>query len=98
MSIRVNHSENGHPDGAPQQVEYPAIFHFRVITEASSAAEPELTVVLAAYRVIEPLAASRASSSGRYCAYSVSIELQTPDELRTLDAALKRVPGVRMVL
>jgi putative lipoic acid-binding regulatory protein len=98
MSIQVSHSGSGHSDGAPQQVEYPAIFHFRVITEASSAVEPELTAVLAAYRVTESLAASCASSSGRFCAYGVSVEVRTPEELRALDAALKRVPGVRMVL
>lgn len=94
----MNHSESGHLDSASRQVDYPATFHFRVIAEASSDAGPELTVVLAAYRVTEPLAVSRASSSGRYCAYGVSVELQTPEELHALDAALKQVSGVRMVL
>ncbi len=84
--------------GAPQQVEYPATFHFRVIAEAAAGVESGLSAALNAYRVVEPLAASRASSQGRYHAYSVSVEVQTPDDLRALDVALKRVPGVRMVL
>ncbi len=98
MSIRVDLDAKKLTAGAPQQVEYPAIFHFRVIVEASACAEKGLAEVLTVYRVVEPLAASRASSHGRYHAYSVSVELQRPDDLRALDAALKRVPGVRMVL
>ena len=96
MSIRVKHGENRVP--ITQQVEYPATFHFRVIAEASADVASGLAAALNAYRVVEPLAASRASSQGRYHAYSVSVELQAPDDLRALDAALKRVPGVRMVL
>ncbi|NLG01460.1 MAG: DUF493 domain-containing protein [Lentisphaerae bacterium] len=96
MSIRVKHGENRVP--ITQQVEYPATFHFRVIAEASTCSEPLLAAVLTAFRVVEPLSASRTSSQGRYHAYSVSVVMQTPDELRALDAALKRVPGVRMVL
>ncbi|MDD2462022.1 MAG: DUF493 domain-containing protein [Kiritimatiellae bacterium] len=98
MSNRMSPGAREVPAGAPQQVEYPATFHFRVIAEASAGVASGLAAALNAHRVVEPLAASRASSQGRYHAYSVSVELQTPDDLRALDAALKRVPGVRMVL
>ncbi|HRR34024.1 MAG TPA: DUF493 family protein [Kiritimatiellia bacterium] len=96
MSIRVNHDEQRGPVG--QQVEYPATFHFRVSAEASACSEPHIAAVLTAYQVVESLSASRASSLGRYHAFSVSVLLQTQEELHALDAALKRVPGVRMVL
>jgi putative lipoic acid-binding regulatory protein len=80
-------------------VAYPAEFHFRIIVEAAAAeAEAGVNRVLAGYRVTAPLAVSQASSAGRYCSYSVSVEIRSRAELHALDAALKRVPGVRMVL
>jgi putative lipoic acid-binding regulatory protein len=81
-----------------QTVAYPAEFHFRIITEADVAVEATLGVMLAAYRVTAPLASSRASTAGRYHAYSVSVEIQSQAELHAFDGALKQVPGVRMVL
>lgn len=96
MSVRVSDVEKRDPVG--QQVEYPATFHLRVIAEASAGVETGLAAALTACQVVEPLSSSRVSSQGRYHAYSVSVVMQTPDELRALDAAFKRVPGVRMVL
>ena len=96
MSVRVSDGEKRDP--VAQQVEYPATFHFRVSVDASACSEPLLAAVLTAFRVVEPLSASRTSSQGRYHAYSVSVVMQTPEELCALDVALKRVPGVRMVL
>jgi putative lipoic acid-binding regulatory protein len=81
-----------------QAVTYPAVFHFRIIVEAESSDATALGVVLAEYRVTAPLAASRASAEGRYQAYSVSVEIQSQAELHAFDAAVKRVPGVRMML
>ncbi len=77
---------------------YPAEFHFRILTEAESAAEAALGAALAPYRVTVPLAFSRGSSGGRYRAYSVSVQIVSREELQALEAAVKRVPGVRMVL
>ena len=85
-------------DSAPTKVEYPAIFHFRVIVEPGAFNRTELDAALAAYKVTAPLAVSRASSAGRYQAYSVSVEIQSQEALHVFDAALKQVPGVRMVL
>lgn len=80
-----------------QSVTYPAEFHFRIIVEAA-ADETALGVMLAAYQVTTPLTASQASSAGRYRAYSVSVEIRSQAELHAFDAAVKQVPGVRMVL
>jgi putative lipoic acid-binding regulatory protein len=81
-----------------QKVAYPAVFHFRVVVEPGALALDELAVVLAGRKVTEPLAASRASAGGRYLAYSVSVEIQSREELDAFDAAVKQVSGVRMVL
>ncbi|MEI7900979.1 MAG: DUF493 family protein [bacterium] len=81
-----------------QAVTYPAEFHFRIIVEAEAVAATALGRVLAAYQVTAPLRISRASSTGRYHAYSVSVDIQSQAELHTVDVALKQVPGVRMIL
>jgi len=98
MSLQETNRFNRPPCSASRELVYPALFHFRVITDVATFAESDLVALLAAYKVVEPLAASRVSSAGRYQAYSVSVEIQTQSELHAFDAALKRVPGVRMVL
>lgn len=85
-------------DGAPQEVAYPAQFHFRIITDTGEAMEAALAQAVAAYTVTSPLALARASSGGRYTAYAVSAILQSRDEMEAFDAAIRKIPGVRMLL
>ena len=98
MSLKETNRFDRATDSAPQEVEYPALFHFRIIAELQAFVEADLVALLAAYKVAAPLSASRASSAGRYHACSVSVEIRSRVELHDFDAALKRVPGVRMVL
>lgn len=85
------------PPSAQEQV-YPAVFHFRILTESESTAETSLAAAVAAYQVTVPLAFSQGSSGGRYHAFSVSVNIRSREEMQALDAAIKLVPGVRMVL
>ena len=86
------------PQTAPDELTYPAEFHFRIIAEAQSCAETALKALVAAYRVTAPLATSQASATGRYQAFSVSVTMRSRDEMHAFDAAVKQVPGVRMLL
>ena len=81
-----------------QGPEYPATFHFRIITEPPVFVEAEAAALLVAYKVVEPLTQSRCSSAGRYRAYSLSVEMRNLEEMESFDAALKKLRGVRMVL
>jgi len=85
-------------DGIVQGLEYPAQFHFRIITDSEVSIEPVLMEALGAYQVTSPLTHSRASSGGRYTAYSVSIIMQSREEMETFDVVIKKIPGVRMLL
>ena len=98
MSLFETNRFSRTPDTARQEVVYPALFHFRIITEADVYVKEELEAFMAAYKVAAPLAALRVSSAGRYHAYSVSVEMGSLAEMRAFDAAVKRVRGVRMVL
>jgi putative lipoic acid-binding regulatory protein len=81
-----------------QVPEYPATFHFRIITEPPTFVEAEVVALLASFKVVMPLTPSRCSSAGRYLAYSISVEMRSREEMESFDAALKKVRGVRMVL
>jgi putative lipoic acid-binding regulatory protein len=81
-----------------QQVTYPAEMHFRVITEPAVLSLPELEAVLSRYKVTQELEPSHQSEFKRYLAYSVSIAVQSREQMAEIDAALRAVPGVRMVL
>jgi putative lipoic acid-binding regulatory protein len=94
----MQHAKQTPNPGQMKEVEYPALFHFRIITETEAQAEQALIQAVSAYQVKAPVAASHASAAGRYSAFSVSILMQSRLEMETFDATLKKVPGVRMVL
>jgi putative lipoic acid-binding regulatory protein len=86
---------------APQlqgEVEYPALFHFRIITDTDAQAEQSLLQAVKSFQVTDPLVSARASSAGHYTAFAVSITMQSRTEMEAFDAVIKKVPGVRMVL
>ena len=85
-------------DGFSQELTYPAQFHFRIIADAGADIVPALEAVVGASEVTAPLKPSRASSGGHYTAYSVSIIMQSREELEAFDVNVKKIPGVRMLL
>jgi len=91
----TKHTPNPH---SLKKVDYPALFHFRIITETEGDVEQALLQVVSAYQVKAPLTPGRASAAGRYTAFSVSIVMQSRTEMETFDAVIKQVPGVRMLL
>lgn len=80
------------------EVDYPAIFHFRIITDTDAHAEQSLLQAVKPFQVTDPLVPARASSAGRYTAFAVSITMQSRTEMEAFDATIKQVPGVRMLL
>jgi len=98
MSIKVPDIFERKLPSQNQELVYPAEFHFRIIVDVAAEAEAALCAAVAVYKVTAPLAASRSSAAGRYRAYCVSVEIQTQSELHAFDVAVKRVPGVRMLL
>ena len=77
---------------------YPAVHNFRVITDAAMDAERAIMEALEAYEVVSPLARGRTSSGGKYLVFHFSARLSTRAEHHALDAAVKALPGVRILL
>ena len=77
---------------------YPAVHNFRVITDAAMDAERAIMEALEAYEVVSPLARGRTSSGGKYLVFHFSARLSTRAEHHALDAAVKALPGVRILI
>ena len=58
----------------------------------------ELSAAFAGFELVEPVAESRASSGGKYVSYSLSVRLKDRAEMARFDAAIARVPGLKMSL
>lgn len=77
---------------------YPATHNFRIITEAALIDESHLAASVAPYNVTAPLAKGRSSSAGKYIVYEISVHLSSRNEHFALDAAIKAVRGVKVLL
>ena len=77
---------------------YPAVHNFRVITDAAVATAAAIIEALEAYEIVSPLARGRSSSGGKYLVFHFSARLSTRAEHHALDAAVKALPGVRILL
>lgn len=99
MSLQERNPFGGRLDAdAGTEALYPSEFHFRIITDAQVIDTAVLGSAVAGYKITAPLASSHRSSGGRYLSYSLSVLIESRDELTELDASIKQVPGVRMVL
>lgn len=77
---------------------YPAVHSFRIITDAAIDTEGGLTAVLTEYDIQSPLARGRSSSGGKYIVFQVSVRLSSRAEHFAIDAAIKGVNGVKILL
>ena len=77
---------------------YPSQHHFRIIVQVGTDAPAQLEALLSAYCVIGALEQGRASSAGRYQALGVSVLLHDRDEHLALDAAIRQIEGVKILL
>ncbi len=86
------------PTGPAKREVYPAVFPYRIIAEADRPVEEPLAVALTAFTLKSPLAREKASAHGKYVAFSLAVELKSREEMEKLDATIKAVPGVKLVL
>lgn len=80
------------------EVEYPAVFPFRVIGDAGVGLRESLERLLESYEVVKPLEESNHSRSGKYCAYGVSLRMQSREQQQEFQDAVYQVVGIRMLL
>ena len=88
-------SEN---DDDLDELQFPLTVHFKVIGEVSDDLRTRLEIVLCELNVHEPLVPGMVSTGGRYRTYNLSMQVPNREILRTIDARLRSVEGVKMVL
>lgn len=82
-----------------QDLKFPVVWHYRIITEAASGSCPEqLQAVLDAVAGGVKLQPSRDSKGGRYRAYSAPVTVNSREELENVSNKLAAVEGVRFLL
>ena len=92
----MNTTLNTQQDTAPI---YPADCHLSIIVDGRDGMEQVLRETLKPFNVISALAPGpQAQNAGRYRAWRVSVKVDTSEELHAVDAALRAIPGVRMIL
>jgi putative lipoic acid-binding regulatory protein len=80
-------------------MDFPAVTLMRVVGAPGEAMLGEALAVASAGGLRPAvLQGSRASAQGHYIAHHIEVEVGDADALRALYAALKAVPGVRIVL
>ncbi len=82
-----------------KELVFPLTAHFRVIAEKDRLEKDQLELAVEPYTLTEPLAPANASRTSRYVSYyAFSAVVASREELNGIDARLREVPGVRMVL
>jgi len=86
------------PDAPAEQVKFPVVVHFKIIGEVSEDLRTHLEIALWELRIAETLHPGRLSAGGKYMTFNLSMTVQSAESLREIDARLRAVTGVRMVL
>ncbi|HMO05723.1 MAG TPA: DUF493 domain-containing protein [Kiritimatiellia bacterium] len=86
------------PDAPAEQVKFPVVVHFKIIGEVSEDLRTHLEIALWELRIAETLHPGRLSAGGKYMTFNLSMTVQSAESLREIDARLRAVTGVKMVL
>lgn len=81
-----------------ENLEFPVLVHFKVIGEVSENIRTHLEIALWELGINEALEPGRISSGGKYMTFNLSITIEDRDSLNKIDARLRIVEGVKMVL
>ena len=77
---------------------YPAVHHIGIVVGHDFAGQAALVEALAENTVVTALHDGQQSSRGKYRTLRVSVRVTSRTELDAVDAKLRAVPGVRMLL
>lgn len=80
------------------EIEFPVVAHHRLIVNAASKNEAATAALFEGFKLTEPVKEVNASSSGKYVSFSISVKLDSKEEMSDLDAAISHVPGLKMCL
>lgn len=80
------------------ELKFPVVAHQRLIVDAARRDDAATRAAFAGFDLVEPVKESRASSGGKYVSFAVSVRLSDREEMARFDAAIAKVPGLKMCL
>ena len=80
------------------ELKFPVVAHHRLIVDAAKRDDAATKAAFAGFDLVEPVAESHASSGGKYVSFAASVRLTSREEMARFDAAIARVPGLKMCL
>jgi putative lipoic acid-binding regulatory protein len=81
-----------------EELQFPLDCQFRVIAENREGMHFVIETVLLELGVTSPLHTENQSETGRYQSFRVDIRVNSKEHMNKIDAALRNIVGVRMVL
>jgi putative lipoic acid-binding regulatory protein len=80
------------------ELKFPLTCQYRIIAEKREGMHFVIETVLMEHGVSAPLLHSHESSQGRYQSFQVEIIVNSLEKMNAIDAALRTIEGVKMVL
>ncbi len=81
-----------------EELRFPLNAHFRIIAENLPNMHFVIETVLAGLGVTNKLETEKQSAQGKYQSFSVDIRLESKEQMNKIDAELRAIQGVKMVL
>ena len=85
----------GSPEG---EIKFPLICYFKIIAERSDDIRARIEAKLHAIGVMNPLKLAHESSQRRYVTFDLEVLVHSKEYMNEIDAALRSIDGVKMVL
>jgi len=82
----------------PNELQFPQDVQFRVIAENRAGIYFVIETVLLQAGVTAPLQKENESAGGKYLSFSVDVRVDSLETMNRIDAALRSIEGVKMVL
>lgn len=83
---------------AAPELKFPVVAHQSLIVFAEKRDDAATRTIFADFDLVEPVTESRTSAGGKYVALTLSVRLKDREEMSRLDAAIAKVPGLKMCL
>lgn len=80
------------------QIEFPVVWHYKIITEADKPVAEALQEVLNQHKITDKLTAGQVSKNGSYQTYKVSVEFHNKETMDLVSKSIGATAGVKFML
>ena len=81
-----------------EKLNFPLECHYKIIAEDIQNMAFVIETVLRQLHVFTPVEPGNKSAKGKYVTYNITVMVQSQEKMNEIDAALRNIAGVRMVL